>query len=227
MTTPANYVNNAVAMWTAYGAHVETTEAYSRFEAGGVKRVILRRPAASADGFDVRSVEDSWGLSAEPEGVIAKRMAVMDRPAGPLEIAAPPGATIGAVRDPDELAEAERVIVEGFPQKAYHPWRRGVALPERLLGVPGWTVWLARRDAAAAAAGFTYDDGTAVGVYWLATLPEHRSAGLARAIMTASLAAHPDRTATLVATAAGEPLYKSLGFVTVSTAAWYFRVPKD
>lgn len=45
--------------------------------------------------------------------------------------------------------------------------------------------------------------------------------------MTASLAAHPDRSATLVATPAGEPLYQSLGFVTVSTATWYMLSRPD
>jgi GNAT superfamily N-acetyltransferase len=148
-------------------------------------------------------------------------MPIMDRPADPIEVFEADGTVIGRVGDADDLAEAERVIVDGFPQRMHQPWTRGRSLPPRLLEVPGWTAWLARRDGEPAAAGFTYDDGKAVGVYWLATLPEHRSRGLARAIMTRALAAHPARTATLVATEAGEPLYHSLGFVTVSTSAWY------
>ena len=72
--------------------------------------------------------------------------------------------------------------------------------------------------------GRGYDDGAAIGVYWLATLPRHRRCGLGRAVMSAALSACPDRAAALVATAAGEPLYHSLGFQAVSTAAWY-RAP--
>jgi len=82
-------------------------------------------------------------------------------------------------------------------------------------------VWLARRDGEPAAACCTYDDGAALGVYWLATLPQHRSHGLGRAIMSAALTTCAGRPAALVATAAGEPLYASLGFQTVSEAAWY------
>ncbi len=89
------------------------------------------------------------------------------------------------------------------------------------LGQPGWRVWLAYHEGEPAAACCTYDDGTAVGVYWLATLRQHRSRGLGRAVMTAALTATQDRPATLVATAAGQPLYSSLGFHPVSTAAWY------
>jgi GNAT superfamily N-acetyltransferase len=62
-----------------------------------------------------------------------------------------------------------------------------------------------------------------VGVYWLATLPDHRSAGMGRAVLSTALATGPHRPWTLVATDAGRPLYESLGFVTVSTAHWYSR----
>ena len=61
-------------------------------------------------------------------------------------------------------------------------------------------------------------------MYWLAALPEHRSAGLGRAVMCAALTASPGRPVVLVATAAGAPLYSSLGFAVVSEAAWY-RIP--
>ena len=90
-----------------------------------------------------------------------------------------------------------------------------------MLTVPGWRAWLAYRGGEPAAACCTYDDGAALGVYWLATLPEHRSHGLGRAVMAAALAACPGRPAALTATAAGEPLYASLGFHAVSEAAWY------
>ena len=65
-------------------------------------------------------------------------------------------------------------------------------------------------------------------MYWLAALPEHRSAGLGRAIMCTALAASPGRSAVLVATAAGVPLYSSLGFAAVSEAIWYrLRTPPE
>jgi hypothetical protein len=39
--------------------------------------------------------------------------------------------------------------------------------------------------------------------------------------MAAALGASPGRPAALVATAAGEPLYASLGFTAVAEATWY------
>ncbi len=227
MGGPETYVRNAELMLRAFGAEVVVENAdFVRFELPRFTRILLRRQGVQipdrGNGSKRLTIEDSWG--GRPDG---KRMPVMNRAPGAVERAVRPGVEIRPVRDADDLADAERVIVYGFPQPANQPWVRGVALPERLLGVEGWTAWLARRDGDPAAAGFTYDDGSAVGVYWLATLPEHRSHGLGRAVMAEMLAAHEDRTATLVATQAGEPLYRSLGFATVSMATWYMHVPEQ
>jgi GNAT superfamily N-acetyltransferase len=152
-------------------------------------------------------------------------MPVMNRRPAPLRAALAPDVHVTEVRDADELATAERTMVDGFPLRVYQPYVRAAALPPRLLDLPEWRVWLAYRNARPAAAAYTYDDGTAVGVYWLATLPGHRSAGLGRAIMTTAIAAYPSRAFTLVATDAGRPLYESLGFRAVGTSTWHFRDP--
>jgi len=47
--------------------------------------------------------------------------------------------------------------------------------------------------------------------------------GLGRAVLTTALAAYPKRTATLVATDSGVPLYTSLGFAPVAPITWYIR----
>jgi hypothetical protein len=61
---------------------------------------------------------------------------------------------------------------------------------------------------------------------WTAlVLPEHRSAGLGRGIMTTAVAAYPSRVFALVATDAGRPLYESLGFRAVATVTWHIRDP--
>jgi GNAT superfamily N-acetyltransferase len=152
-------------------------------------------------------------------------MPLMLRPAGGLD---PPGTAAGIRVEPvagrDALAEAERVIVDGFPRPALRPFRPGRMLPPQVLTTPGWRTWLACHGGGPAAACCTYDDGAALGVYWLATLPGHRSLGLGRMVMRAALAASPGRPAVLVATAAGAPLYRSLGFTAVAEATWY-RIP--
>jgi len=235
------YARNAAAMWASRapwsrvrpgvlpGASVIEVPAQS------ATRVILRRPFA-ADSGPIGAlmaqagergrvvVEDSFGTLARPAGddITVDRMPVMVRRArgiGPP--AAGPDVRVVPAADAGTLAQAERVIVDGFPQRALQPYRPGRSLPPLVLTVPGWQTWLAYRGGEPAAACCTYDDGAALGVYWLATLPEHRSHGLGRAVMAAALAACPGRPAALTATAAGAPLYSALGFRAVSEAAWY------
>jgi GNAT superfamily N-acetyltransferase len=238
------YARNAAAMW-------ESRTPWSRVVPGmppglsvvevpaqPATRVILRRPfaadpeqvAALMAGAGQRGrvvVEDSFGELTLPaaDGVTVDRMPVMVRAAGGVGVpAAGPGVRVVQAADPRTLAQAERVIVDGFPQRALQPYRPGRSLPPLVLAVPGWRTWLAYVDGEPAAACCTYDDGAAVGIYWLATLARHRSRGLGRAVMAAALAASPERPATLVATTAGEPLYAAMGFRAVSEAAWY-RTP--
>lgn len=131
------------------------------------------------------------------------------------------GLTVGEVLDPEGLAAVERTVVEGFPLTGRQPWIRGEVLPQGLLEMPGYRAWLARVDGHPASACMTYDNGATVGVYWVATLAEHRSKGLARAVVVEALAAHPGRVATLVATLLGEPLYRRLGFTERGLTRWW------
>ncbi|RAG86732.1 hypothetical protein DN069_04890 [Streptacidiphilus pinicola] len=126
----------------------------------------------------------------------------------------------GEAVDEEDLAAVERVVVEGFPILHRLPWQRGQQFPAAAV-VPGQRSWLARVDGHPAAACVTYDDGTAVGFYWVATLPELRSQGAARAVVRAGLDAHPGRPATLTATLLGEPLYRRLGFTERGIARWW------
>jgi GNAT superfamily N-acetyltransferase len=237
------YADNAAAMWlslapwsrpvpgTAPGVAAVDLPA----QRGG--RIILRwRGAAGSKqpGALVRAVglhgrvvvEDSFGdlaprrhRSTRDGDVTVDRMPLMLRPAGraPRENQA----AVALVADHEALVQAERVIVDGFPRPALQPYRPGRMLPPWVLTTPGWRTWLAYRHGRPAAACCTFDDGTTLGVYWLAALPEHRSAGLGRAIMCAALAACPNRPAVLVATAVGVPLYSSLGFAAAAEAVWY------
>ncbi|MBV2154041.1 GNAT family N-acetyltransferase [Kitasatospora sp. SUK 42] len=162
-------------------------------------------------------------------------MPVMAREPGPVEGTAAGLPAVSEAReggvltadealDGDALALVERIIVEGFPLPARQPWVRNDALPERLLRDSGLRAWLGRIDGAAAGACLTYDNGRATGVYWVATMPDRRGQGVARAVLQTALAhAHPDRPATLVATSVGEPLYRQLGFTELARTCWWTR----
>ncbi len=235
MTGPAAYAANAAAMFSVVGAPLQDGDlALTAAVAGGCRVVARRRPAPgelaamlAPTGVPAgrRVVEVPFEPPpdvAPPADATVLRMPVMVRPPGPPPAApAPPGISVGAVAGAAELAEAERVIVDGFPQRHLQPWRAGQALPPRVLDRPGWTGWLARDSGTAVAAAYTYDDGETVGVYWLATLPGWRGRGVGRVVMASALAACPDRPATLTATDAGVPLYERLGFATVGQATWY------
>lgn len=119
-------------------------------------RLVLREPMSAEsvsrllDGTPSRKstvVEDVFGghtvLPASRARIL--RMPVMVRPAATVSAVVDETVRIVQVSDPDELAVAEHIIVEGFPVSALLPWRRGEALPMHLLEVPGWTVWLAYR----------------------------------------------------------------------------------
>ncbi|GGV12678.1 hypothetical protein GCM10010495_27810 [Kitasatospora herbaricolor] len=150
---------------------------------------------------------------------------------GGVEVGAAPGwgarrrygseLTVDEARDEDALAAVERTVVEGFPVPAHQPVTRGGMLPRDLLGEPGIRAWRARVQGQDAGACLTYDNGRTVGVYWAATLPAHRSQGVARTLLETALAAHPDRPATLVATLLAEPLYRKLGFVEHGVTRWW------
>lgn len=229
------YLANASAMWAATAGDSYQDQMCFRADLARMTRIILRAPV-SADAV-ARLVDDvPAGRSVVVEDVFGDgglvpidppldvlRMPVMVRP--PADVPAVADETVRVVRvtDADELAVAEQLIVEGFPVSALLPWRRGEALPPHLLRVPGWSAWLAYRRGVPAAAGYTYDDGRSVGLYWLVTSPGHRSTGLARLLLTRAVAAHPGRPFTLTATDAGLPLYESMGFHTVATTTWYRR----
>ncbi len=236
------HARNAAAMWeslaSACGEVIARTRDVSVTEPSpyhSLRAILLRWPqdpeavARMVTGLvlarDVprRTVEDAFGvLPMEAYGFVARDpMAVMVRDPGPVPGERPEGVEVVRVTDPDQLAVTERVIVDGFPQTHLQPWVPGRSLPPQVLGLPGWTVWLARREGQPAGGGYVYDDTAVGGAYWIATLPEHRGKGVARALVRTMLENMPDRPMTLTATAAGEPLYRSLGFGEVSRSWWW------
>jgi predicted acetyltransferase len=75
--------------------------------------------------------------------------------------------------------------------------------------------WVIVRDGYAVAGAWSLIEGTDCGIYTVATIPQWRRRGLARALMRSVLGdayRHGARTATLQSTPMGEPLYTSLGF---------------
>jgi GNAT superfamily N-acetyltransferase len=241
----AAHARNAAAMWEAlakgYGALlVDNAEvrivAPSPYHA--LRAIVLdpwrNRPATIAaivdtvlaeSGLARRVVEDASGeFDLSGYGLVPRfRMTVMSRAPGPVRHAegARPGIDVVAVRDPETLAAAERILIAIFPPSPVGEDPRGRIQPPRVLRIAGWQVWLGYREGVPAAAAYTYHDGSTVGLYQLGTLPEHRGHGIGRELLAAILRAYPDDVVTLTATDQGRPLYESFGFAAVSKAVWW------
>ncbi|MCD0483340.1 GNAT family N-acetyltransferase [Streptacidiphilus sp. ASG 303] len=178
------------------------------FEAAIPQPVMMRQPDASAPGNTCRAAPANAPRAAPrtADGTACVRRDAVE---------------VREAVDGAALADAERVVAEGFPLTGRLPWRSGALLPEALLREPGWRAWRADRGGVPAGACVSFDDGSAVGLYWVATLPAHRSRGVARALVRAVLDAHPGRTAVLTSTLLGEPLYRRAGFTERGLSRWW------
>lgn len=242
-------VGNAVAHWLTMaevrGWETQVRPGWTAIRADDAHRVLVTARPEDPEAltrellglfrsWDTRqlTLEDPYlALDLGPYGCeSALTMPVMVRDPAPVMSGAPsPSVTVetteavDATEAVDEagLAAVERVVVEGFPIPHLLPWRRGGHFPVEYARIPGRRSWLARVGGEPAAACITVDDGAAVGVYWMTTLPELRSRGAAGAVLRTALAAHPDRPATLTATLLGEPLYRHLGFTERAVARWW------
>jgi hypothetical protein len=93
-------------------------------------------------------VEDAFGAEPPVGGAVqVLRMPVMIRPATAVPVVASPNVRVVELAEADELAEAERVVVDGFPLPTHQPWTRGQAFAAPgsraawlagLAGVPRW-----------------------------------------------------------------------------------------
>lgn len=239
-------VRNAAVLTTALartrGHELVARPGFVAMNGPTLLRVLVLRPDPEADDLaELRLlvkraearvvVEDSFGtVDGTPLGLTAQHMPVMVRSAVPSSAlpaaspvvppSVPPVGTsteVVRVRTEAALALAERVVVEGFPMPHFPA---GGALPAGLLDTDGFHFHLARRDGEPAGACLTVVAEGVGGLYWVTTLPAHRSRGVGRALVRAVLDEFPVPM-TLTATRAGRPLYDSLGFTTITRATWW------
>ncbi|SCG52422.1 GNAT family N-acetyltransferase [Micromonospora halophytica] len=163
-------------------------------------------------------VEDPFGgVDLTGAGLTRRSLPIMVRRPAPVP---PPALEVTLATTPAQLAVAEGLVVHGFPLEAWRPHRPGEAFPPALLDRPQTRFLLAHRGGTPAGACLTVaDDGA--GIYWMTTLPTHRSRGVGRALLHGALAHLGDRPVTLTAARAGRPLYDSLGFAPVADATWW------
>ncbi|WP_309110586.1 GNAT family N-acetyltransferase [Saccharothrix sp.] len=202
---------------------------FSAMRGPGLLRVLVVDPEPGADdvaevgelvaaaGARRVTIEDSFGvLDCAPWGLEARELPVMARQPGPV---AAPSLEVARVETADRVAVFERVVLDGFPLPGFAP---GEAFTPALLDRPDARMHLVTREGSVAGACLSILDANATGLYWVTTLPEHRSRGVGRALLCAALDG-TDVPVTLTATKAGRPLYDSFGFDVVTNANWWSK----
>ncbi|QUX31436.1 GNAT family N-acetyltransferase [Nocardiopsis akebiae] len=172
------------------------------------------------------SLDDPFGKLRLPEGFARTPRPVMVRGGTAAPVPAPrtrPEVGIAAVGGEEALLAVERLVVDGFPLPSRQPHTPQCFLPVGLLDAGGWRAWLATYRDSPASACLTFDHGGVVALYWLVTAPEHRSRGIARAVLSRVLLHHRGRDVVLVPTEDGRPLYDSLGFVEAGRGVFHTR----
>ncbi|GAB3931137.1 hypothetical protein GCM10029976_034440 [Kribbella albertanoniae] len=142
----------------------------------------------------------------------------MVRAAAPLP---EPTVEVVHVRTEEQLAEVDKIVVEGFPLPHFQPYGEAAAVPADLLTTPGFDAYLIAVEGQWAAAAATITQDKVAGIYFVTTLPEFRGQGLARQLMYGVLRQLDPLPVTLTAAEPAQHLYKSLGFTTIAESTWW------
>ncbi|MET7396122.1 GNAT family N-acetyltransferase [Dactylosporangium sp. NPDC005572] len=165
-------------------------------------------------------VEDAYGtVDMSPLGLGARQLPVMIRHPGQGEPLPEPALQVERVTSLGDLRTAERIVVDGFALEHFQPYQAGVVFPDAILDRV--ELFVAAIDGEPAGASLAIQDAGTVGLYWVTTMPQYRSRGVARAIMHAVLRRYDKLPMTLTASRLGRPLYESLGFQKIVEATWW------
>lgn len=125
-------------------------------------------------------------------------------------------------KDPEELAAAERVLVEGYPFPELQPFTPGRLLAPALLDSPARVMVAWDGDTAMATATAHCAHGVTL-VENVAVLPAARGKGAGAAVTWAATVAQPGHPAVLIASDAGQPTYSRLGYLRVERWTVWLR----
>jgi hypothetical protein len=147
---------------------------------------------------------------------------LMVRFPGPGPDAPPPGIDVREVRNAEELAVAERILVEGYPLPELEPLAPGDLLDPTLLRSTS-RIWIARSDGAPAAVAAAHHHAGVTLVEFVATLPAARGRGAGAAATWAATLSDPARPALLIASDDGRPVYERMGYFAVERWTVWLR----
>jgi hypothetical protein len=116
---------------------------------------------------------------------------------------------IRRVDDASALADAERVLVEGYPLPALQPFRAGALLDPSYLDGPS-TVWVGYDGDVPLATATAHNAAGVTAVENVAVMPAGRGRRAGAALTWAATTHQPDQVAVLIASDEGQPVYARL-----------------
>ena len=126
------------------------------------------------------------------------------------------GLEVRRVQSREELKDFERTLIEAYPIPDLIPWRSEAFMGAGLIDDPRWHLFVgyAGHEAVATAAAFVTDH--VIDVTLVTCRPGARGRGYGRAVTEAAVHASPTVPAMLLGSDDGRPLYKSMGFRTIT-----------
>ena len=147
---------------------------------------------------------------------------LMVRFPAPHDLPVAEGLEVREVTDADELAAAERVLVEGYPMPELEPLSRGELLAPAILEGPT-RIWLGYVDGRPASVAAAHVHADAVLVEYVAAMPWARGRGAGAGVTWAATLADPSLPAMLVASDDGRPVYERMGYVAIERWTGWLR----
>jgi hypothetical protein len=136
---------------------------------------------------------------------------LMFRPWSEAVEASPVGIELRAASTAAELAEAERVLVDGYPITELQPFRPGRLYAPAMLET-ATTVIVAYDGVAALATASAHSAAGVTLVESVAAMPAARGRRVGGAVTAAATVAFPGQDAVLLASDDGQPVYERLGY---------------
>ena len=122
------------------------------------------------------------------------------------------GLDVRWVSNVDELAGAERVLVDGYPMPELRPFSPGRLYAPALLATDT-RIAVAYLDGSPIATATAHSGHGITLVEGVAVMPAARGKGAGAAVTAAATTAYPDQSAVLLASDDGQPVYESLGYL--------------
>jgi hypothetical protein len=118
-------------------------------------------------------------------------------------------------------ADLERTLIDGYPAPMLQPFEQVRMFTPAALSAAGWKHFVGYVDDRPVAAGSSSVGDRLLRVENIATLDEVRGRGYGLAITAATIAVDLTKTAALVASDLGRPIYERLGFVAISRSTYW------